>query len=332
MTQATEPPVPNRRRNGKPPSCEPCRLSKLSCDHVMPICGRCSKRKVPERCTYHPAPMTGLRRKETGTQVTSSSNSPENRSSPSLKRKVSQINGNSDGKQSLQLPAPGFLGSTSYSAVYTENGHELDEETDDTGDGPNRLQRSLVTPHNQRNVEEGLVSLRHLQNFPQLEAIAIGWREQACDSTLMSAHLLRCIKSIRDDLYTPLANKGSEEDLRAVARRLFDGFSRQIKIPPGCKFLEYPDQFTGKNIRWETLGLFFTAVGLGVMQLSVSDPLLAFVGNSQEGKQSLSRQMLDASDACICFCDDAGHLNDPSIWLLTENTLLMSQVLGDTSE
>ena len=46
------------RRNGKPQSCEPCRKSKLKCDHVLPNCGRCIQRKIEHRCIYHPAPMS----------------------------------------------------------------------------------------------------------------------------------------------------------------------------------------------------------------------------------------------------------------------------------
>ena len=46
------------RRNGKPQSCEPCRKSKLKCDHVLPKCGRCIQRKIDYRCIYHPAPMS----------------------------------------------------------------------------------------------------------------------------------------------------------------------------------------------------------------------------------------------------------------------------------
>lgn len=48
----------NLRRNGKPQSCEPCRKSKLNCDHVLPQCGRCIQRKIEYRCIYHPAPMS----------------------------------------------------------------------------------------------------------------------------------------------------------------------------------------------------------------------------------------------------------------------------------
>ena len=46
------------RRNGKQQSCEPCRKSKLKCDHVLPKCGRCIQRKIEHRCVYHPAPMS----------------------------------------------------------------------------------------------------------------------------------------------------------------------------------------------------------------------------------------------------------------------------------
>ena len=54
------------RRNGKRPSCEPCRISKLSCDHQVP-CARCKRRKIESRCFIHAAPMTGLKQK--GRQV-----------------------------------------------------------------------------------------------------------------------------------------------------------------------------------------------------------------------------------------------------------------------
>lgn len=45
------------RRNGRPPSCEPCRKSKLRCDHAAP-CGRCIRRRRVDQCFYHPNPLT----------------------------------------------------------------------------------------------------------------------------------------------------------------------------------------------------------------------------------------------------------------------------------
>jgi hypothetical protein len=46
------------RRNGKPASCEPCRINKTRCDHGTPKCDRCKQRGIEDRCFYHPAPLT----------------------------------------------------------------------------------------------------------------------------------------------------------------------------------------------------------------------------------------------------------------------------------
>ncbi|PKX89414.1 putative chromatin structure remodeling complex protein RSC3 [Aspergillus novofumigatus IBT 16806] len=47
-----------KRRNGQLPSCEPCRKSKLGCDHTRPICNRCVRRGRTDECFYHPSPLT----------------------------------------------------------------------------------------------------------------------------------------------------------------------------------------------------------------------------------------------------------------------------------
>jgi hypothetical protein len=37
---------------------EQCRKHKIRCDHEMPVCGRCKRRKLEAQCHYHPAPLT----------------------------------------------------------------------------------------------------------------------------------------------------------------------------------------------------------------------------------------------------------------------------------
>ena len=279
--------------------------------------------------------MTGVRSREENvsrTDGTVASQSPQQRSVAGLKRKLTSDDQRDEPRQhgSGVLPASGFLGSTSYSAVFTENQEQLGLDNDENGEPSMRLQKSLLSTNlNSRN-EEGCLVLRALRDFPNIEKIGMTWKENACDFTLMSSHLEDSIRSIRDDIYVPYVQ--AKQDLVRAVELLFDAFSRPVKIAPGCKFREFAEQFTGKNIRWETLGMFFTAVGLRVMQMPVTDPMLAFVDNTQEGKYALARRMLEASDYCICFCDTHGHLNDPGIWLLTENTILMSQVLGDASK
>lgn len=38
-------------------SCEPCRLSKLACDHRRPACSRCVTREIDNQCVYRKNPF-----------------------------------------------------------------------------------------------------------------------------------------------------------------------------------------------------------------------------------------------------------------------------------
>ncbi|TGO20236.1 hypothetical protein BPAE_0320g00040 [Botrytis paeoniae] len=81
--------TPNLRRNGKRPSCEPCRIGKLACGHEQPFCGRCVKRGLEGRCWYHPAPMS--RRRVDGEREGNEEGGKESRDGGSVKRR--QISG-----------------------------------------------------------------------------------------------------------------------------------------------------------------------------------------------------------------------------------------------
>ena len=109
------------RRNGQLSSCEPCRASKLRCDHTSPVCGRCERRGLHTRCTYHPAPLSQRfvqsvkrRRFQHTTDSSNTSQLPDKESWTEKKASVS---------------APGFLGQTSYSDMFTDTQSHLPVET-----------------------------------------------------------------------------------------------------------------------------------------------------------------------------------------------------------
>ncbi|KAJ0118651.1 hypothetical protein J7T55_012905 [Diaporthe amygdali] len=70
------------RRNGKLQSCEPCRKSKLRCDHVVPACGRCVKRQRTDLCFYHPNPLTQQQRSRTPPKAIPTPSSSASQASP----------------------------------------------------------------------------------------------------------------------------------------------------------------------------------------------------------------------------------------------------------
>jgi hypothetical protein len=250
------------RRNGKRPSCEPCRISKLSCDHVTPICGRCQRRKIPQKCIWHPAPMTGLRPRvrkqrdsaeldprphiidahanvETDIKITRSASplaaSPrtdihptpswnlESSSRDSLapaqqhrpltepepgnswRRGLdpvastrSAITPRSDPAndwtpspglaRSSQNPYSGFLGSTSYSAVFDEHHNKIGIASAHDQNGLSEPQiEGLSSREHERKIKEGATVLAQLADFKHLKALVTRWLEYAKGLSLVSS-------------------------------------------------------------------------------------------------------------------------------------------------
>ena len=70
-------------------------------------------------------------------------------------------------------------------------------------------------------------------------------------------------------------------------------------------------------------------VGLCCNCLRFDEPLFDFVGHTEDDRQDFMYKMMQASNTCISFCEDAGQLSDLALWALLENGIYNSQVLGD---
>lgn len=162
--------IDSRRRNGQKLSCENCRKSKLACDHTLPVCGRCIRRKCREPCVYHPAPMTKV---DTAKRASQERPPPAKRHLPSpsisTSRSTDALNlethedssrekspdvcctaavGIPDlGAQNVSLHTSEFLGSTNYRAILDEYQIELQPQCAETGNPKTTMpwRRSEVT-------------------------------------------------------------------------------------------------------------------------------------------------------------------------------------------
>lgn len=56
-------------RGPRIPACEPCRQSKLSCDHARPACGRCRAGDKAEICVYRQRPFVRKRQRSIASRV-----------------------------------------------------------------------------------------------------------------------------------------------------------------------------------------------------------------------------------------------------------------------
>ena len=228
----------------------------------------------------------------------------------------------------------GFLGSTSYSAVFTESQGQLDVDIDHAptvADHYNNEKLPTTSAEHAKKIKQGAQVLAQLRDFEHLRDMYTDWLQEVGDLPLMGPFVPACAESIKMDILEKF-DIDSEQGQLEASKTIFNITGRPFKIPRSCTLQGFHKLFTGDNLRWEAIGHFFTACGLACMNMQYNDPRLGFVGRTPPRKLSLSHRLLDASNACVTFCQETGCLNDIGMLLAHENCTLMSQVLGDASK
>lgn len=82
------------------------------------------------------------------------------------------------------------------------------------------------------------------------------------------------------------------------------------------------------NARWETLGLFFTAVS----RVTLEPESTRMNHGSQNQRRNVQRVAMHCSDSCLDMALSLDCLNDLQLMLQYENFILHSLVDGDQSE
>ena len=158
-------PEPTFRRNGKLQACEPCRIRKIRCDHVLPTCGRCIRMNRAAQCHYHSAPLTRANggRAPTAPPAVSVTTHGRNTStsipSPSTAAPWPASTIDEVEEVGASSSEVGYLGPTSFSEVFKASKHT----SDDVWLGSlAQVKRSLRTPAKYRLSSDRLTSGSHL--------------------------------------------------------------------------------------------------------------------------------------------------------------------------
>jgi hypothetical protein len=347
--------VTSVRRNRQLLACEPCRKSKLRCDHILPSCGRCQRRGIPSQCIYHPAPMTRQKTTETrSSQPTAGANhitsdigvtfesSAESKKfwrtsfpTPSQSDSLETV---SPPAQSAPITLPGYLGPTSYSAVFTENENKFEIASDANG-SPNLPMDGLprITPD---QIERGAQALALLSNWPLYERLIDRWY-RVTQNLAMIDFMVTAVRKSMADIRDAAMKRPNQKQLRTLSEQISKNTMRPMQVPLGCPVDQFISLFTGEKLRWETFGLYFCLVGQGSMTLQDSDHLDrefkdAFKINDEVlcniDKRQLANQMISGAEMCASYADQAGNPNDLTVWMLYELTILISIAHGDDSK
>ena len=330
------------RRNGQLSSCEPCRISKLRCDHTSPACGRCVRGGRSQLCVYHPAPMSRPKpskppaarksRKRLSDSVTLSNARGHSvpLTSSSLLALSSTVEPHKDQhfadwcRRETISSTPGFLGLTSHTAIFREDRYSLPIEEPRRSEGP--WTSSDLTGPDRSQIEQGahvLLLLEHISLYRNI----LESPYNVPKATVIGAPLLRQLCESFEELYQGSINTAEDRFSAALklSERIFENTSTPIVTNASMTFTEYVSRIAH---RWEAIGMFFSRTGMICRFIPSDDAVFQQEAIPIRDKKGYYAFTIKVSSICLQFCDRLGLINDPLCWLTWQNTMLLSHTYG----
>ena len=226
---------------------------------------------------------------------------------------------------------PGFLGPTSFSAVYSENEASLKQNASFTS-----LQLPVLSPPcvqnivctvDDRRVQLGAELLSLLfHDFSLYRRTAIAGEEQSSEG-IMNLPIIRTICDLVEEMFSTVpGHLDPQSQLLVLSRRLFEGTTRELVTHKALTYDEYLVTLAG---RWEAIGFIFIMSGTCAAHTTVDDTLFRGLGLSVEDHRNLGILAIAGSDLCLQFCNSMGVMGETLAWLLLQHVHLLTLVCGD---
>ncbi|KAK8040854.1 hypothetical protein PG994_013861 [Apiospora phragmitis] len=351
LQQTSQTLIGKYRRNRKLQSCEPCRKSKLACDHSVP-CGRCIKRRCVDKCFYHPNPLT-CNRQTTSPTVPAPSDSPSYsfggshrlvqsiepphgpkfgrpvrfscREAPAVHRASSAPPlHHAHGHGVVHSEKQSFLGSTSVTSMLTEDLEKLGVPSMDL---QTFSAQSVAISYDR--ITKGCEVLAFLKNNMMvnqfIDCFYGAWEGDVafCIEPIMKMWLMELWRFHGDVLKSQNPDK---------IRQLCELIWRNTQSPLIYDGKTSPKQWillsTGANVRWDVIGLMACYVATAAAAGDSSKRLLA---EYQITREAVMSSMVDIAANCLTFCRECEILDDTFLWLAAEYYGFISFVKGDIS-
>ncbi|KAJ5626845.1 hypothetical protein N7528_004272 [Penicillium herquei] len=306
------------RRNGQLSSCEPCRKSKLRCDHNRPICGRCARRRLSaHQCQYHPAPMA---------------------KQPTPKQSTPQSDSNTPRQQdvTVEFPIASPEGSQPYEPINVNKNLMCfaDPNTPQLQRTYTSLTRTGVAPHqapmpDHHMIFNGAKLLNDILDLvieigEPLENLSVLDENLCFHGPLLEMAWHGVYKSIKD-----LLNNRSTTNMESISAAVFTRTSSPPFLPPLPS--EFRSAMFAQSLRWEMIGMLCAQIG--VFLGGEKDKLFGIAAHQtwRSDRQTLMQRAFRACIQCESFCNYLGAVNDFTLWFLLLTLLFATWCFGDDS-
>lgn len=284
---------------------------KLRCDHAVP-CGRCVRRQTAHQCSYEltveNATWTPHRRKPTAV-------------SPMTKRHSHASTSHLVGDESFRAAVSaqsnqvGFMGSSSYLAVFDQMNGSLDLRE------PEKAMDSSVStaPVPEDLVRKGAYVLFHLRDLEMLDSLLQRWLSIGDGYVIFGPIYRIWMREITEYLGPVLGQATSPDELLSMSLVLWQNTRMPIEMNGATTVRDWARRTAGQHLRWEVVGLLFSAIGIVSGSLSNRDTTFVSREGTIKDRPTLVRLMLDLVDHCVDFCKVYSSHNDLYACLLVSS-------------
>jgi hypothetical protein len=230
--------------------------------------------------------------------------------------------------------SPGYLGSTSFSAVLAEHQKEIPADADVP---PGTTITMLAINPDPDRAQMAYRVLGVLYNLKFFDSIISRFYAGKWYKVLPPYIIDKTLYATRQ-IYDSFEASEIESRLREFTLRIFRNTSRPIPRSKAMTVDEYAETFTGPNTRWETIALILATAGVGLLSRPEQDPLISELrGNddtkgSSELKDRLVLQLSDATSNCLMLCDQASSSNEILAYAQYADVMMKTQQYGDSSK
>lgn len=210
-------------------------------------------------------------------------------------------------------PNPGYLGATSHVSIFSRLSRDRTPHRALMATGPN-------TPIRGDAVES---MKRFLGNFPleTMIRLVMFWRATGANLALAEPIVDRCTEAMDDVL---AASSQRHPWHQAYGELLLQNSLRPLIFCATSTLESFSANFLGDNIRWETVGIFISAVIRATVEIPFFPPLY----NSIVRRQELLDHGLELLDSFVETCLSMDRLNDLQLVLQYENFIAHSYLAG----
>lgn len=151
------------------------------------------------------------------------------------------------------------------------------------------------------------------------------WLGRGANLALAGKFTQQCAQTAEEFLKSSV--EGTDHALEK-SKLLFINSGKPLPTSPSTGLDTFSSRFTGREARWETLGIFFTAISRAANDIGNFEPLY----QTRQERRRHQKLALRFSDSCLDVAISLDCLNDLQLVLQYENFILHSFVNGDQSK